>query len=327
MKNAPKKVVVIGGANVDIVGRALQTLAPGDSTPGHMAISRGGVGRNLAENLARLGEAVQLYSAVGQDAWGQTLCQETQASGVATDGIYRSPTLPSAHYLSLVQPDGSLYAALNDMRVLEQLTPEILRQQGLDISAAGVLVLDCNLPADTLRWVFGQTRLYPDLQVVVDAVSAAKCAKISPHLADIHLLKVNPLEARTLTGLAVDSIAQAQQAARWFWQQGVGHTVLSLGRQGVCWCDIGGRVGHLAADRAASPAQIVNTNGAGDALLAGVLYGHLAGLSWPQPVQWGMACAALTLTVATANAEHLSIQVVTAALHNPFAGENPDHET
>ena len=70
----PKKVVVVGGANVDIVGQALQPIAQGDSTPGHMAISRGGVGRNLAENLARLGMATQLFSAVGSDHWGRMVC-------------------------------------------------------------------------------------------------------------------------------------------------------------------------------------------------------------------------------------------------------------
>ena len=327
MEKWSKNVVVVGGANLDIVGKALQLLAPGDSTPGQTLISRGGVARNVAENLARLGLDTQLYSAVGLDTGGRTLCQETQASGVGIQKIYYSPTLPTAQYLSLVQPNGSLHAAVNDMRVLEQLTPQVLRQQGFDLSTAQALVLDCNLRADTLAWLFEQSRFYPDLLVVVDAVSAAKCIKMRAHLAQINLLKVNPLEARALTGLAVDSIADAQQAAHWFWQQGVRHTLLSLGQQGVCWCDSAGQVGHISPDMAASQVPVVNTNGAGDALLAGVVYGLLAPFSWPQSVQCGMACAALTLTVATANAEHLTLQAVTAATPSGLTRENPSHET
>lgn len=331
----PKKVVVVGGANVDIVGQALQPMAQGDSTPGHMAISRGGVGRNLAENMARLGMATQLFSAVGSDDWGRMVCQQTGASGVDVSGVFCSSTLPSAQYLSLVQPDGSLHAAINDMRVLEALSPEVLRQQGLDLSAANALVLDCNLQADTLAWLLDHARVHPGLLVVVDAVSAAKCTKIRGHLAHIDLLKVNPLEAQALTGLTVTCVADAKRAAHWLWQQGVGRTVLSLGKQGVCWCDAKGQVGFMATKTATNPVQIVNTNGAGDALLAGALYGLLAAFSWPQVMQWGMACAALTLTVATANAEHLSPQAVQAIVlaelvsdqTSALLGENQPHET
>ena len=320
-------VVVVGGANVDIVGQALQVLLQGDSNPGHMAVSRGGVGRNLAENLARLGLAVRLHSAVGQDDWGRRLCEETHACGVNVQGVYSSPTLPSAHYLSLVQPDGSLYVALNDMRVLEQLTPQVLQQQGFDLRGVDALVLDCNLPADTLDWLVDQARAYPALRVVADGVSAAKCRKIAPHLAHIHLLKVNPLEAAALAGLPVDSIAQARHAARWFWQQGVRHTVLSLGKQGVCWCDASGQTGHMAVPTAAAGGAIVNTNGAGDALLAGVVHGLLASMPWQQSVQWGMACAAITLNAARANAENLNVELVNAFVQSAWPGENQPHET
>ena len=48
------RFVVIGGANVDIMGIADQALRPQDSNPGTIRTTLGGVGRNIAENLARL---------------------------------------------------------------------------------------------------------------------------------------------------------------------------------------------------------------------------------------------------------------------------------
>ena len=57
-------VVVIGGANLDLVGRPSHGLVAGTSNPGHIRVSPGGVGRNVAENLGRLGVPALLLSAV-----------------------------------------------------------------------------------------------------------------------------------------------------------------------------------------------------------------------------------------------------------------------
>ena len=318
------RVVVVGGANMDLVGQASMPLTAGDSTPGEVRASRGGVGRNMAENLAQLGVPTLLHSAVGSDAWGRRLLHETQACGVDVSRVFQSADWPTAQYLSLVEPGGKLAMALNDMRVLDQLTPAVLRQQGFDISNAACLVLDCNLRPDTLAWLMDVANQGPAQNshptwVMVDAVSAVKCQRIKPHLAAIHTLKLNRLEAQALTGLAVDSLAEARMAAAALCQQGVQRTVLSLGELGVCWCDAMGPSGHVPASRVPRG----NTNGAGDALLAGVVYGHLAGLTLPQTVEFGMACAELTLTSSTANAPGLTPQTVQAAL----ARRKSSHET
>ena len=59
-------VVVIGGANMDICGTSHDNLLLGDSNPGKVRTSAGGVGRNIAENLARLGSDTRLMTAVGK---------------------------------------------------------------------------------------------------------------------------------------------------------------------------------------------------------------------------------------------------------------------
>ncbi|MEI8181049.1 PfkB family carbohydrate kinase, partial [Aestuariivirga sp.] len=64
------RVIVIGGANVDIKGRSRGSFVAGTSNPGEVTVSAGGVGRNIAENLARLGISVSLVTALGQDANG-----------------------------------------------------------------------------------------------------------------------------------------------------------------------------------------------------------------------------------------------------------------
>ena len=81
------RFVVIGGANVDIMGIADHPLRPQDSNPGTIRTMLGGVGRNLAENLARLGENVSLVSVVGDDSFGRWILEQGQACGVDMRGL------------------------------------------------------------------------------------------------------------------------------------------------------------------------------------------------------------------------------------------------
>ena len=73
-----QRVVVIGGANMDFKSRTLGAAIPTTSNPGTTQQAVGGVGRNIAENLARLGISVSLISAVGRDALGDILLSETE---------------------------------------------------------------------------------------------------------------------------------------------------------------------------------------------------------------------------------------------------------
>jgi pseudouridine kinase len=154
----------------------------------------------------------------------------------------------------------------------------------------------------------------------VDAVSVVKCTKIAPWLGRIHTLKVNRLEAQALSGLSVHSVSDACLAAVRLHQMGAGRVVLSMGAMGVCWCDALGVAGY----RGANPSEVVNTSGAGDALLSGLVHGHLRGMSLIESVKFAMACAELTLSSTFANTPFLSVTAVMhrMALTESFNGSN-----
>ncbi len=298
-------VAVVGGANMDIVARTDGEGLKGDSTPGQIQCSPGGVARNLAENLARLGAHACLISAVGDDPFGQALLAATHAAGVDLSGFQVLPNRRTATYLSVHGADGDMNTAVNDMAILEAFTPEFLQSQSATLDAASGLVLDCNLPAPTLAWLVERAGSVP---VFVDGVSVQKCQRLRGLLHGVHTLKVNQLEAHALSGLPSQSIAEAQAAALALHQQGVRHVVVSMGARGVCWCDEAGVLGT----RAVTPVDVVNTSGAGDALLAGLVHAHLAGKPLAEAVPFAMACAELTLTTTFANYPNLSVSAVQA---------------
>lgn len=300
------RITVVGGANMDVGAKTETALLPGDSTPGHIHYAPGGVGRNIAENLARLGASVALVSVVGADAFGNDILAHTRRIGVDVSGVKALDGQRTATYLSMHGPDGDMALAVNDMAILERLTPMLLNAESAMCPHTDVLVLDCNLSAPTLAWLLAQAT-HP---VFVDAVSVAKCQRLLPVLGRVHTLKVNRIEAQALCGLAVHTVHDARAAALALHGLGVQRVVLSLGNQGVAWCDADGSTGL----RKASTVSVVNTTGAGDALLAGLVHGHTLGLSLPRSVEYAMACAEITLSSTFANSPDLSHAAVQSRL-------------
>ncbi len=309
-------VLAIGAANMDVAASTTHVLTPGDSTPGTVRSAPGGVARNVAENLARLGLDVCLLSAVGADLQGRSLLQRTREAGVDVDACWTLHGERTSSYVSLHGADGDMVAAINDMTILERVTPERLAHESDLLANADVFFLECNLPEAALECLFLQARNRP---VFVDPVSAFKCRRLRPWLGRVHTLKVNRLEAQALWGQAVNSDRETEAAARWLHGQGVQHVVLSLGARGLYWSAKDGRCGWHAA----VPVHVVNATGAGDALMAGLLFQHLRDVSLEQAVAFSVGCAALTLTASQANHPDLSVPRVQRLLDSLRAG-TPD---
>ncbi|TXH91300.1 MAG: hypothetical protein E6Q78_00545 [Rhodoferax sp.] len=307
----PPRVWVLGGANLDIVAQTAAPLALADSNPGHVHCAPGGVARNVAHNLALLGHRPALVSLLGDDVLGQSVWQATAAVGVDLRWCMQLPGARSATYLSLHGPDGDMAVAVNDMDILEQLDASRLTPLLAHMGHAQCCVLDANLSPDALACLLGAD-LPP---VLVDAVSSFKCLRLQPWLARIHTLKLNALEAQTLSGLEAHDGTGAEAAARALHSRGVRQLVVSLGADGVVWCDAQGHTGR----RAARSVPVVNTSGAGDALLAGLVHGQLQGWPLDQSVAWAMACSEITLQSPHANAPDLSLEALQACV----ASSNP----
>lgn len=316
-------VVVAGGANLDVVGYASAHLMAADSNPGTVKFTPGGVARNVAENLARLGVPVRLVSAVGDDAAGRHLLAATHAAGVDVSCVLTQAGSATATYLAVHGPDGDMALAVNDMGVPDRLDASVMRQGDGWLAKAAAVVVDANLGESALGSIFDTRSGAVTTTVFADAVSAAKCLRLKPWLSHLHTLKVNALEAATLLGQGVDGdlradsggldsrrIDWALKVARELRANGACNVVVTLGALGTCWCDNQGQTGHCAARQV----PVVSTAGAGDALLAGLVTMHLAGLPLGDAVPWAMACAELTLLSGAANSPSLSRTAVAARL-------------
>lgn len=294
--NERRYSVVIGGANMDILGTPNQALTPGSSTPGTVSYSPGGVGRNIAENLARLGEDCYLIAPVGDDHSGRQLTELSSLAGIDTSQMVTIPGHATSSYLSLVDEQGEMQQAIADMAILNAFGPDYLRKQLGLLARAELLVLDTNLKNSTLECLFDQL---PEQRFFVDCVSSAKAPKIQPFLSRIHTLKPNLAEAAAISGIHLDSENLSEPAlkelAGWFHQQGVERLFISLGSEGLYYSHLNGE-----AFRCQQTSQtVINSNGAGDALMAALCHGWLQQMSARQTCRFALAAASLALASQT----------------------------
>ncbi|MEO3991062.1 pseudouridine kinase [Pseudocitrobacter cyperus] len=292
-------IVTIGSANMDVAGYSHGQLNYADSNPGKIKFTPGGVGRNIAHNIALLGKSSWLLTAVGDDFYGQSLLMQTASAGVQVDKCLTVPDGSTSSYLSLLDNTGEMLVAINDMAISESITPGFLAQHAEFIRRASVVVVDCNLSAMALAWVMENCG---DIPVFVDPVSAWKCSKIRDWLGRIHTLKPNRIEAETLSGIALVSRDDVVPVAAWFHQQGLKRLVLSMGGDGVYFSDINGEQGWSAPLKT----QVMNVTGAGDAMMAGLAVCWGDALSLQESVRFAQGCASMALSSEYTNNPELS---------------------
>lgn len=272
-------IVVVGGLNIDIIGTPFQEPLPGDSSPGAVRVSVGGVGRNIARSLRKLGDEVQLIAPVSHDADGAFARLDCEKLGIGLSSALEVDA--SCHYLCVNGPVGDLRLAVNDMAAMERLTPEGLEARLPLINQSELVVLDANLTEDALCYLAERA----ERPLVADPVSAPKAIRLQRVLNRLTAIKPNRAEAAALTGLAPDSAPEALAEA--LLRQGVRHVYLSLGARGILYA---GPEGTFMIPSGA--ANAINFNGCGDAATAAIAHGLVQNLSARDTANLAMRAAA-----------------------------------
>jgi pseudouridine-5'-phosphate glycosidase/pseudouridine kinase len=150
----PARVVVVGGATIDLVTTPSEAeeFQLGTSMPGTVRQSHGGVGRNIAECLARMGDPPLLLAAVGADDFGRSLRAACAALGMPPEGLVEDGAgRGTAVYAASLDDRRELVTAVADMGVMNALDAGIMQRFADPIAAARIVVVDGNLEDEPLR--------------------------------------------------------------------------------------------------------------------------------------------------------------------------------
>jgi pseudouridine kinase len=299
-----KPVLVIGAAGLDIVGRLRAGLQMETSNPAYIRTSFGGVARNIAENLARLGQPVWLLSSIGQDQAGDQLVEQASKAGVMVDGLLRTSEHPTSSYLAVIDENGKLQVALDDMRAMTALTPETMRAHIHLFKEASLLFVDANVPKDTLRVIMSQAKK-ARLLVCGDPTAVTLAHRFIKYLPQIFLFTPNGSEASVFCECPFSSSnrKQAIAAAKMLVSKGVKIAIITLGEHGVVYAT-SQTSGFIPALRT----RITDPTGAGDAMTAAMMFALLNRIPIDEAVRLAVSAASLTLTYKGAVVPDLSLE-------------------
>jgi pseudouridine kinase len=211
----------------------------------------------------------------------------------------------------MLDAKGELILGVAAMGILERLTPRRLAAQRERLADAVLIVADSNLPLATLHWLIGFAA-DREVRLALETVSVPKGGRLRRLLAagrPLYALLCNRAEATALTGRS-DLRAAAGRLRQW----GVRHVGIGLGRRGMFVSD-----DKYAGIVPALPARVVDVTGAGDAAVAGTLYGLLRGEDLATAARYGQAAAALTLACHGSVSADLSERAIRRCLrsHRP----------
>ncbi|MCP3740763.1 carbohydrate kinase [Rossellomorea sp. BNER] len=282
-------IVCIGGANTDQKARSNQKVRLYSSNPVKIMESCGGVARNFAENLSRLGCTTSLMACVGDDKEGNWLLEETKSKGVDISQVWVFPTERTGTFTTLLDINGESIVSMADMNIYEKITPSMFEEKWSHIVASQAVFLDANIPQECIRYLIKRCS-DENIPLYIDPVSSAKAQKLPYRLEGVELLLPNREEAEILAEMKIDSIKDCQSACEKIRKRGVQKVVITLGDQGVYYFSTE-ESGHLPPYKT----DVVDVTGAGEAFASCAIYGIMNEESLFSACQLGLAGAALTL--------------------------------
>ncbi|XP_029951701.1 pseudouridine-metabolizing bifunctional protein C1861.05 [Salarias fasciatus] len=315
-------IVVIGGINVDFIAKGkTKTLHFGQTNPGSVCQSFGGVGRNIADCLSRLGHRPLFISATGADSNSDAVfsyCKHMNISGVS-----RLEEQSTATYCAVISESGELSLGLGDMDVHQQITEQYVSQFEEQISSATLVCLDGNIPAATINYVCSVAAKH-SVNVWYEPTDSDKACKpflsdawkslsySSPNLAELSTMN-KMLGVTTPEGLpsTLDEMLAVAVALSRPLLEHLHCVVVTLGASGVLLCgehDAGTvnlqprkhkRQRRLCALHypalSVTSEETMNVSGAGDSLAGALMAGILQGRDTDCCVRMGLLAAKMSL--------------------------------
>lgn len=287
------KVLVIGGTNIDINAKSDFELLSGESNSGQIKLSIGGVAKNISENLVRLDVDVSFSTVLGGDYYGSLAYNYLQKIGL--NSIIKRTKMPTPTYLAVFDNQNDLAVGINDMKALEDLNSQFIKNY-ISFEIYDIVVVDSNLSNDALEYIFEHC----DKPIYAEAISAQKVLKFKPFLEKIEAIKCNKNEAYSLTGLATTENIEC--LIEKIYETGVKKVFITDGKNGSYYYD-----GNELRHKESIKTEVINTSGAGDAFFSGVIY---ATINQKDTLKYGNALAAITLASEQTNNPNLNIKLL-----------------
>ncbi|KAA3625328.1 MAG: hypothetical protein DWQ02_21905 [Bacteroidetes bacterium] len=287
MKKDEKHICIVGAAIMDLMGFTDYDIKIADSVPGSWKEAPGGVGRNIAENLTRLGVPTSLITAFGDDPFSKMLIADALQTGIELTHCLHIKGGKAATFLAILDKDHDLHTGIAALEIIQKLDINCLKKRQEVLEDADIIIADTNIPEATLKWL-SETPGLP--QVYLDLVSMKLAEKVKSFYGNFHSIKANKFEAELLTGMTLKKQEDFKFAAEKMIDQGLERIFITAGVDGVFYRDkndLGWAKPLLV--------EVKNTTGAGDAFMSGIAYASVHDKPIMECANTGLAAAAIAL--------------------------------
>jgi len=283
------KVVVFGSFVADLTGRGKRFPLPGETVLGSSFKSGpGGKGSNQAVAAHRAGADVEFITKLGEDTFGSMARDFYAAEGMSTDKLLTDKEVATGGALIMVNEETSQNEIMVILGSCDNITAQDIESRRDTIESADLLLLQMEINPDALEYII---RLAHEKNVCI-ILNPAPAQPLSDELlAMLDTVTPNETEAFTLTGVKVETVEDARQAAAVFMSKGVRNVVITLGDKGVYVTD-----GKREERYERIPVQAVDTTGAGDAFNGGFVKKLADGKDIFEAARYGNCTGALSVT-------------------------------
>lgn len=287
-------IAVVGNVFVDIKGFPDDNYIPGGRNAGKVEIVHGGVGRNVAEDIANIELRPRFVSMVDDTPEGEEVLRKLKNHKVNTDYV---PAVPNGMgmWLAVFDETGDIVGSISkrpDMSALETL----INEKGDEIFAdCDSIVVEIDLDKEIIKSVFKYAEKYKKrVYAVVANMSIASQRR--DFLQSIDCFVCNVEEAGILFVSDFEEMSPEElcdELSRKVVSARIPSMVVTLGSRGAVYADMNGDKGVYPARRV----KVRDTTGAGDAFCAGVAIGLTYGKTMREAVEIGTQLASSVITV------------------------------
>ncbi len=302
--NEGSYVLGIGAANVDVYGKSRIKIRTHYDHPADIVSSVGGVMHNIVTNYALLGGKARLITAYGDDSYGKAITEDCLKNQIDISDSRLIHGKSSGVFMQVQDENNDMYLAICDMSILESITPEFLLSKQKVITGAGLVVIDPSLSEDSIRTVISLCR--GKVPLYIDPISDNFALKLRPYVSRFDLIKPNRTELANLSGRKCDTLADVEKACQSLLDSGLKKIVTSLGKDGILYMDQERKIHKKFKEEK----KMVNASGAGDALMAALIYGQMTGSDIEETMIYGLAAGIAAIRSETTINEKMSINLL-----------------
>lgn len=282
------KLVVLGSINADHILNINHFPQPGETVIGKQyTVAFGGKGANQAVAAGRSGADISFIACVGDDDIGERVRKQLASDHIDTQPIEAIKDTTTGVALIFVNAEGENVIGI-DAGANKAVTPEYLDRYKERVIGASALLMQLESPLET---VIAAAKIAKDNGTQVILNPAPACELPDELLARVDIITPNETEAEKLTGIKVESHADAARAANALHDKGIATVIITLGSKGV-WLSQQGEGKLMAGFRV----KAVDTIAAGDTFNGALITALLEGKSMDTAVRFAHAAAAIAVT-------------------------------